>query len=39
MLWDEDKDIHMFRKDYEQFCEICKQELNKDRFFTKSVHR
>lgn len=31
--WDDDIDIHMFRKDYEQFCEICKKELNKDRYF------
>ncbi|WP_028547139.1 LicD family protein [Paenibacillus taiwanensis] len=31
--WDDDVDIQMFRSDYERFCEICKSELNNEKFF------
>lgn len=34
--WDDDIDIHMLRNDYEEFCEICKNELNHNLFFTQT---
>lgn len=31
--WDDDLDVRMERTEYERFCEICKTQLNTDRFF------
>lgn len=31
--WDPDADISMYREDYVRFFEVCKDELDKDRFF------
>lgn len=31
--WDDDADLVMFRNDYEKFREVCKTELDKDRFY------
>ena len=31
--WDDDADIAMLRKDYERFREVCKTELNSERFY------
>lgn len=35
--WDDDVDISMPRKDYEQFIEIQKKELNKDKYFLQCI--
>ncbi len=31
--WDDDIDVQMSRSEYERFCEVCKEELDKSKFF------
>lgn len=31
--WDDDLDVGMLRSDYERFCKVCEQEMDKTRFF------
>lgn len=35
--WDDDIDVRMERNEYERFCMVCENELDKENFFSKII--
>lgn len=35
--WDDDADVAMLRSEYERFCEVCKKELNEQKFYLQTM--